>query len=66
MNIGICLNRNDFMYDIHSLVKSFFPDDEVSIYTEEDEKRCAEHRDLLFEIEIPEYTDRKTAKNSLK
>ena len=66
MNIGICLNRNDFMYDIHSLVKSFFPDDEVSIYTEEDEKRCEEHRDLLFEIEIPEYTDRKTAKNSLK
>ena len=66
MNIGICLDRNDFMYDIHSLVKSFFPDDEVHIYTKDDPVRQACRRDLVLNVEIPEYTDRKNAKDSLK
>lgn len=66
MDIGICLDRQDFMYDVHSLVKSFFPDDEVSIFTEQDEEKCALPRNLLLKIRIPEYTERKAAKDSLK
>ncbi|MEE3419660.1 MAG: coproporphyrinogen dehydrogenase HemZ [Lachnospiraceae bacterium] len=65
MNIGIELNKNDFMYDIHSLVKSFFPDDGVTIYTDDDEK-AAVVRDILFKIEIPAYGDRAKTKNELK
>ncbi len=66
LNIGILLSKNDFMYDIHSLVKSFYPDDEVSIYTADEPEKAGEERDLVFEIEIPDYTDRKEAKDSLK
>ncbi len=66
MNIGILLNKDDFKYDIHSLVKSFYPDDEVSIFTKEETEKAEEKRDLLFEIEVPEYTDRKAAKDDLK
>ncbi len=66
MNIGIQLTKNDFMYDIHSLVKSFYPDDEVSVFTCEDEEKANAEWDTLFEIEIPEYTDRKSAKDQLK
>ena len=40
MNIGIKLNKDDFMYDVHSLVKSFYPDDDVSIFTEDDREKC--------------------------
>lgn len=54
------------MYDVHSLVKSFYPDDEVSIFTVDNEKKCAEEYDILLEIDIPEYTDRKAAKDHLK
>lgn len=54
------------MYDIHSLVKSFFPDDEVSIYTDDDAEKTAVARDLLFTIDIPPYTDRAQTKNDLK
>ena len=66
MNIGIRLDRHDFLYDIHSLVKSFFPDDEVSIFTCDDEEKCGLPRDLLLCVSIPEYEDRKAAKDSLK
>jgi len=31
MKVGIIVSREDFFYDIHSLVKAFFPDDDVSI-----------------------------------
>ena len=55
MNIGICTDKNDFFYDLHSLVKSFFPDDDVSIFCEEDTEKSSEHRDLLIRIGIPEY-----------
>ncbi|MDO4619683.1 MAG: coproporphyrinogen dehydrogenase HemZ [Lachnospiraceae bacterium] len=66
MNIGIKVDRHDFLYDIHSLVKSFFPDDEVSIFTADDAEKCSIPRDLLLDIEIPEYTERAAAKNQLK
>lgn len=66
MNIGIKCSKNDFLYDIHSLIKSFYPDDEVSIFTEDDTDKSSASYDLLFEIEIPDYTDRKATKDSLK
>ncbi len=66
MNIGIQLDREEFLYDIHSLVKSFFPDDNVSIYTDGDTARCEAARDLLLQIRIPDFEDRKAAKDSLK
>ncbi len=66
MNIGICLDKSDFLYDIHSLVKSFFPDDDVSIYTDGDAEKCSTARDLLLCVNIPDYTDRKSAKDQLK
>ena len=66
MNIGICLDKSDFLYDIHSLVKSFFPDDDVNIYTDGDAEKCSTARDLLLRVNIPDYTDRKTAKDRLK
>ncbi len=66
MNIGICLDRHDFLYDVHSLVKSFFPEDEVVIYTRDDAEKCIAPRDLLIEAEIPDYTDRREAKDRIK
>ncbi|MDO4803621.1 MAG: coproporphyrinogen dehydrogenase HemZ [Lachnospiraceae bacterium] len=66
MNIGVQLDREDYLYDIHSLVKSFFPDDDVSIYTEDDADRCKAARDFLLCVHIPEEGDRKTVKDSLK
>ena len=67
MNIGICTDKNDFFYDLHSLVKSFFPDDDVSIFCEEDTEKSSEHRDLLIRIGIPEYgADRKGTRATLK
>ena len=67
MNIGICTDKNDFFYDLHSLVKSFFPDDDVSIFCEEDTEKSSEHRDLLIRIDIPEYgPDRKETRDALK
>ena len=66
MNVGIRLDREDFLYDIHSLVKSFYPDDDVSVFVEGDTEKCAVPRDLLFEVSIPEYSDRKAAKDGLK
>ena len=66
MNIGIKLSKDDFMYDIHSLVKSFFPDDDVSIFTDSDAEKCGAARDLLLCVDIPDYIDRKAAKDGLK
>ena len=34
MNIGIQTDKDDFHYDIHSLVKSFFPDDDVTVFSD--------------------------------
>lgn len=66
MNIGIECNKSDFLYDIHSLVKSFFPDDEVSIFTSDDTQKSEIQYDLRLKIDIPDYKDRKDAKDSLK
>lgn len=66
MNIGVQLDREEFLYDIHSLVKSFFPDDDVSIYTDGDTDKCETARDLLLCVHIPEIHDRKQVKDTLK
>ena len=66
MKVGVRLSRNDFMYDMHSLVKAFFPDDDVSIYTEDEQVKCALPKDLEFFVTIPDYTDRKETKDALK
>ena len=36
MRIGISVDREDFFYDIHSLIKSFCPDDDVFIFRKDD------------------------------
>ena len=66
MNIGIRTDREDFFYDLHSLVKSFFPDDDVEIYSENDAARCSKKRDLEIVVEIPESASRKETKDALK
>lgn len=66
MKVGIRLNKNDFMYDVHSLVKAFFPDDDVSIYTEDETEKCEVPKDLEFQVTIPDYRDRKGTKDTLK
>lgn len=69
MKIGIRLDRDDFMYDIHSLVKSFFQDDDVSVFTEDNSDKCSEEWNLLFSVSIPSYErdgGRKEAKDTLK
>ncbi len=67
MEIGIWADRNDFFYDIHSLVKSFFPDEDVRIFCDEDQEQCSRSWNLLLRVEIPEYgTGRKEARDTLK
>ena len=66
MNIGIQTDKDDFHYDIHSLVKSFFPDDDVTVFSDADTDKCAVKRDMLIRVEIPSYTDRKAAKDGIK
>ncbi len=68
MNIGIRLNQDDFFYDLHSLVKSFFPDDDVSIYTDDDAGKAVLPRDLEILVEVPAYLpdERKAVKDGLK
>ena len=34
--IAVQLNRRDFEYDIHSLVKAFYPGKDVSVFCEEE------------------------------
>ena len=66
MKVGICINKEDFFYDLHSLVKAFFPDDEVQIFSVSDTEKANVPRDLRIEVEIPDYVDRTEAKNDLK
>ena len=35
-NVKIQLNKADFEYDVHSLTKAFYPEDEVKVYSPED------------------------------
>lgn len=66
MKIGIEVSEDDFLYDVHSLVKSFFPEDDVAVFTSADAEKKAVPRNMLIRVRIPEYTDRPAAKNALK
>ena len=66
MRIGVCVSRNDFFYDIHSLVKSFYPEDEVKIYAEGDPEADVSGFGFVIPVEVPPYTDRKDAKDKVK
>ncbi len=66
MRIGVCVSRNDFFYDIHALVKSFYPEDEVKIYAEGDPEADMSGFGLVIPVEVPPYTDRKAAKDRIK
>lgn len=46
--IGIELNKKDFEYDVHSLVKAFYPEDELTMYYKEEPQ--TEGFDLLFVV----------------
>jgi len=59
MNIGIECSREDFFYDIHSLVKSFYPDDEVTIFSADDKEKGAASYDCVLKVEIPPYSDKR-------
>ncbi len=47
--IQVTLNRPDFEYDIHSLVKAFYPGQEVQVSA--GEKVCEESPDLKIRID---------------
>ena len=47
--ILVKLNRGDFEYDIHALVKAFFPKHEVSVTAEE--KLYGEPVEILLNVE---------------
>jgi coproporphyrinogen dehydrogenase HemZ len=66
MRIGISVDREDFFYDIHSLIKSFCPDDDVFIFRKDDPVKSAEPYDRILSVEIPPYEKRADAKNALK
>ena len=66
MRIGVGLSASDFQYDIHALVQSFFPDDELTLFGPEDTDKAAGSYDRKLNVKIPDLPDRKTAKNILK
>lgn len=68
MKIGIELDRSDFMYDIHSLVKSFYPEEDVAVYTSDEKEKVQAERNLLLCCAIPDYPPeaRKETRDRLK
>lgn len=65
MNILVKLGRSDHQYDIHSLVKSFFPYDEVRVISPEDDQGQEEPQ-LVIELDFDETKDRKRQRDELK
>lgn len=69
MKLAVICSREDFFYDVHSLVKSFYPDAELTLFTVDDEGKMAEAWDETISVEIPFYeeaTERPQVKNQLK
>ena len=48
--IAVQLNRRDFEYDIHSLVKAFYPGKDVSVFCEEEAENAELKISVFFEI----------------
>ena len=66
MKTAVIVSREDFFYDLHSLVKSFYPDDEVTIFSADDTSKSSLCYDRVIRVEIPDYTDRAQTKSELK
>lgn len=68
MQIGISVSREDFFYDIHSLVKSFCPEDEVSIFSADDAEKSGRPYDRVIAVTVPDYPPerRRETKDALK
>ena len=51
--ITVCLNKADFEYDIHSLVKAFYPVQEVKVFADPEKIHSLEqHVAPLFRLDI--------------
>ncbi len=51
--ITVCLNRADFEYDIHSLVKAFYAGEEVKVFADQEKIRSLEQQSPpLFRIDV--------------
>ena len=51
--ITVCLNKTEFEYDIHSLVKAFFPGEEVKVFADSEKiGRLEREQTPLFHMEI--------------
>ena len=51
--ITVCLNRANFEYDIHSLVKAFFATEEVKVFADQDKiSRIEQQSPPRFRLEI--------------
>lgn len=79
--IAVKLNRPEFEYDIHSLIKAFYPEENVSVTAEEksyeesvDISAAIDYQDTSvsiswqqYDVTIPvDFSDRKETKNQLK
>ena len=60
--IQVITDKSGFEYDIHSLVKAFFPAEDVFVSLPEKEKPA----DRRIEVRVPEGEDRIAVKNRLK
>ena len=59
----VTINKRQYEYDIHSLVKAFYPEEEVKVILKE-ESSCFVYRDLFLDIEF-EDEEQKTEYNHL-
>ena len=51
--ITVCLNKAEFEYDIHSLVKAFFAGEEVKVFADSEKiSRLEQEQTPLFHMEI--------------
>ena len=51
--ITVCLNKDDFTYDIHSLVKAFYAREEVKVSADQEKiKRLEQEHTPLLHMEI--------------
>lgn len=52
--VRIQLNKADFEYDVHSLTKAFYPEDEVKVHSPEDMAPEEQAADVLIELDYQE------------
>ena len=52
--VRIQLNKADFEYDVHSLTKAFYPEDEVKVHSPEDMAPEDQAADVLIELDYQE------------